>query len=545
MPTPHHLPTPGVPSTPVSPRASAAHNQQADIGTFGRPPQHVTSPAPPSSLGSRSYPGASPGSLALRNASRGRPDSLVQVTPDLKRRRIEDPYIGAFPRLGNGSLPPPLPRQSVDRLTLVRADGGARNQNAPIQRAQPSTQATQSSSFALPPLKLDDARLSTAQAKSGVEAMVMSIPAINKIKLLSRISPPLPTPGPASPPQTTRGALLAIDGNDEEAIATVLNYLRDYLGRDNDYKIKVFSKPAPIRCESISEWMKLMREYHEQSREIRKYITGVPTDAGNNEASIPASQREISSNTSSPVSPKTIKSSTKQAKSSKKTNASPKEHIATEGIEAEAEAEVDPEPDSGPLSAALDPDNSLQPHKAATNTGLAFHDFPLKNPFPIALVPKYQLTLTDAAASTIPIADEYSPTDHWQWMATLWRGVIGPDVTVDVRVWHGSDFPAQGGGNGGRAVGQLGSPAGSGDGGSGSRASDVGGPTAASGNGGKGGNGMGPLVDVKLHEARAVLLRGEAGGRVNETALRRMGFEVGEWLRVFAENEKMKGKISR
>ena len=30
----------------------------------------------------------------------------------------------------------------------------------------------------------------------------------------------------------------------------------------------------------------------------------------------------------------------------------------------------------------------------------------------------------------IPINDEYAPIDHWQWMATLWRGIIGPDVTV-------------------------------------------------------------------------------------------------------------------
>ena len=538
MPTPHHLPTPGVPSTPISPRASAAHNQQAGIGAFGRPPQHVTSPAPPSSLGSRSYPGTSPRSLALRNASRGRPESLIQVTPDLKRRRIEDPYNGGLLRLENGSLPPPPPRQSVDRLSLIRPDGGGRSQNPPVQRAQPSTQATQSSSLALPPLKLDDARLSTAQAKSGVEAMVMSIPAINKIKLLSRISPPLPAPGPASPPQNTRGALLAIDGNDEEALATVLNYLKDYLGRDNDYKIKVFSKPAPIRCESISEWMNVMREYHEQSKEIRKYITTVPIDVGGNEAGISTSQREISSNTSSPVSPKTIKPSTKQVRSSTKAIASPQENIEMEAVEAEA----DPEASSGPPLAAPDPDNSLQPQAAATNTGLAFPDFPPKTPLPIALVPKYQLTLTDAAASTIPITDQYSPTDHWQWMATLWRGVIGPDVTVDVRVWHGPDFPAQGGGNGGRAAGELRSPAGSGDGGSGSRSSDVGGPTAASGNGGRGVNGMGPLVDVKLHEARAVLLRGEAGGRVNETALRRMGFEVGEWLRVVGEKEREREK---
>ena len=36
-------------------------------------------------------------------------------------------------------------------------------------------------------------------------------------------------------------------------------------------------------------------------------------------------------------------------------------------------------------------------------------------------------------ASLIPINDAYAPVDHWQWMATLWRGIVGPDITIFVK----------------------------------------------------------------------------------------------------------------
>ena len=103
---------------------------------------------------------------------------------------------------------------------------------------------------------------------------------------------------------------------------------------------------------------------------------------------------------------------------------------------------------------------------------------------PIALVPMYQLSLTDVFASRVPIADAYAPVDHWQWMATLWRGVVGPDVTV--------------------AVGR-------GDGG-----------------GVKGG------VEIRLGDAKAILVREGVG----EGVLRRVGFEVGEWVRGLGEGRR-------
>lgn len=41
--------------------------------------------------------------------------------------------------------------------------------------------------------------------------------------------------------------------------------------------------------------------------------------------------------------------------------------------------------------------------------------------------------MSDAAAVTIPINDAYAPVDHWQWMATLWRGIVGADLVIYVK----------------------------------------------------------------------------------------------------------------
>jgi HMG box factor len=56
----------------------------------------------------------------------------------------------------------------------------------------------------------------------------------------------------------------------------------------------------------------------------------------------------------------------------------------------------------------------------------------------------------------VPIADAYAPVDHWQWMATLWRGIVGADLVVYVAPRHGmygygvaGDEGAVGGGVGG------------------------------------------------------------------------------------------------
>lgn len=137
-----------------------------------------------------------------------------------------------------------------------------------------------------------------------------------------------------------------------------------------------------------------------------------------------------------------------------------------------------------------------------------------KTGIPVAIVPGWQVTWSDWFASRVDIKDAYSPMDHWQWGATLWRNVVGADVTVAVQA------PDE-------AVAKT--------------AADGGGKNEAvlthekGRNGGSGGAVGG--VEVRLEDARAVVVKGEREGGVAEGGLRRVGFEIGEWVRAWEERE--------
>ena len=105
--------------------------------------------------------------------------------------------------------------------------------------------------------------------------------------------------------------------------------------------------------------------------------------------------------------------------------------------------------------------------------------------------------------------------DHWQWGATLWRNVVGADVTVAVQ--------------GAVAAPDAAAAAGSADG-------EKGGEQGGGRNGGGGG------VEVRLEDARAVIVRGEREGGAGEGGLRRVGFEIGEWVRGWEEREERAGR---
>lgn len=165
---------------------------------------------------------------------------------------------------------------------------------------------------------------------------------------------------------------------------------------------------------------------------------------------------------------------------------------------------------------------------------------------PIAIVPGWQVTWSDWFASRVEIRDAYSPMDHWQWGATLWRNVVGADVTVAVQAAAatagvGSNVAAQ------DAASVLSPDKVSSSISSSSSASAAlmmkGGEGRGhekgrnGGSGGGGGVGVGGGVEVRLEDARAVIVRGERDGGVAEGGLRRVGFEIGEWVRGWEEKE--------
>ncbi|KAI9697306.1 MAG: hypothetical protein M1836_004870 [Candelina mexicana] len=352
--------------------------------------------------------GPSPGGLGVLQIASLRDqqdeESLTPLSPDGKKRRLN---AGGYALNGAGNgTGTPFPFPSARRQSLPRPDALARPY---MQMAPPPRPGHHDPSLTLPPLQ-------TSQERS-VEAMVMTIPYINKIKVLSRISPPLKTPGPTSPPNQVRGAIIAVDGSDQRALTNIVTWLQEFLQRGNEYAVKVIDSPnIPFPAKSdkdrseqdtdnnFTAYLKSITEWHTRSADIVKYITTDP-----------------SSTSSAPQS-------------------------------------TTPPPTSPPAPSTASP------------------------PRPIALINRYQLTLSDTAATHIAIDDAYAPIDHWQWMATLWRGIVGPDITVFVKEASAEEMNKSGG------------------------------------------------VEVR-GDAKAVIVRLEKGKSCEEKALRRLGFEVGEWIR--------------
>lgn len=373
----------------------------------------------------------------------------------------------------------------------------------PVRPPHPHQRAR--SAVALPPIETvlsqDPIKASsTSSQRSGVEAMIMSIPVLNKIKVLSQISGPLPMPGLTSPKPQVRGAIIAIEGMDASSVNSITTSLADQLGREGTFAVRIFDGPNPYnlvreartgvhgRHGNITTelYLKMLSEWHKTNKEMVEYITTRPQgQAGDKDAPItldsPLIEKatthsegdSVGTSTDAPlsaISPKTIH------KAAELSIASPPSmkgrNQSTPGGRSPAEGDtitVDKENNkttslAGPLmfprpvnssripplptpahsSAATAPEREPEtPHQrtqapkpdlgqekenkleaAANNTNSVI---------PIALVPHFQLTTVDASSISMPISDGFSPPAHWQWFATLWRGSVGPDVTIVIK----------------------------------------------------------------------------------------------------------------
>jgi len=298
-------------------------------------------------------------------------------------------------------------------------------------------------SLHLPQQQDETLRLPPIQTQmQGQEATIHAINAVGKIKTLARIAPPWAEDG-------RRGVVVSVEGEEGGgAVAQVVGFLRGVLEGGNE--VRVFD--VGIGEEGGYEaYHALVQRGLRISAQVVAFISGSSITAHEEEEGGEERGREREG--SSPVSPKTVP----MPRGTRATQRAAEEERGKEG-----------------------------------------------KGIPIAIIPRYQLSHADAFACSIPIADAYSPADHWQWMASLWRGVVGPDLTIVVR-GGAVDTPTGGevakGGGGGRSEG------------------------------GKSARAAGPSVEVRLEDARAILLRVGEDGEVGEGGLRRVGFEVGEWVR--------------
>lgn len=498
------MPTPGLPSNvPITPLSPNHPPSTPSTGSSAHRFLHgLNSPQVPGQLRLQPRPNSSSNNLkALQLASAHQPDRDGFPSPDPKRRRVANGAYHTVRTPASNEQLTPFPYPQNRRESLPRPDFMPRKNNAVTMGPppRPNGRSHLDASLKLPPLKtsattLDSSALTRANS---VEAMIMSIHPLNKIRVLAKISPPLAPPGPSSPAFPVRGFAIAIDGSDMESVNQLTESLTASLSLQ--HPVRVFESPVNHVFKGsgggkegeaganndFSAYLHVISQYHILSKKIISYITTPPPHP-----SPPPSSP-------SPVSPKTHSISNPSGSNKPGTHA----HTSSKndgGVGGGTSTEIIP-------------------------PGV-----------PIALLPCFQLSHTNAFASRILITDTYAPVDHWQWMASLWRGIIGPDVTIAMLPAFYPTAPNSAGPNTGVSAGGGGGGGGSSSGGINSsttpRLTESAPRVGAMSSGGSSVSSSG--VEARLEDARAILVRGENGKTgLAEGKLRRVGFEVGEWVR--------------
>ncbi|KAJ5109012.1 hypothetical protein N7456_005687 [Penicillium angulare] len=378
-------------------------------------------------------------------------------SPEIKRRRVSAANIHA-------SLPGSRDR-SPDSLYQApsysaRPDMQHQRHVPPMLQAQRQYATAQGQGYPDPNLKLAPLQTGTPvmtpvtphfSTDSSVEATVMTIPFLNKIKVLAKISPPLLPTFRESNPQL-RGPVIAVDGHDPELVQTAVEYLDRLLRKESKYQVRVFDGPE-IRAQrdtasdggqmgdATVDYLDTISAWHRISDEVITFVKSISTADSIGSRSSPEEEQKLN------LSPKSLVPKTANL------------HIH-----------------SPPQSSENGSD-----HSAISPSAIGSH-FPI----PLALVPRYQLTTADAFACSVPINDSYAPLDHWQWMASLWRACVGPDITVYIRECTREELDRAGG-----------NP-----------------------------------VEVRLHDARTIVLRKVVGTprELDQKSLKRVGFEIEDFL---------------
>ncbi|KAA8569206.1 hypothetical protein EYC84_000874 [Monilinia fructicola] len=250
---------------------------RVDSPRIGPPPQHM--------VRRHQYP------PALHTHHEHNQDMEMQSpSPDFKRRRFNnDPRV--YPQPSPMTYSTPQPGFARNQQIPMSA-GPFRNPPQPLQASRPGVMGPPQSapmrgthmqqsmtpiyrnrtptfdeSLRLPPLQTQlptpssahrpverDARHENRESQArSIEAMVMTIPYMNKLTVLSKISPPLAAPGPTSPAQDVRGAVIAVEGVENGLIREVGDFIRGHLEKDASCVVRTWvteSSPGPISRET-------------------------------------------------------------------------------------------------------------------------------------------------------------------------------------------------------------------------------------------------------------------------------------------------------
>jgi hypothetical protein len=291
-------------------------------------------------------------------------------------------------------------------------------------------------------------------------------PFLLKLEVLRSIIPPLRPPGPGGPHFETRGPIIAVEGAPTPILKEVAAVIERALSVSAEFAVKVWSEDTSTAiAHSSPEPHANLDGTVQENGNTKNSNNGI----GNGDAVQQQQQRKPSL-----ISP--IASYVARILKWHKTSEDLVRYITSY-------------PPQAHNSSSSDNISNGTVTDSANGTPNPSNHNPTSPPprLPVAVLSDgYSLTFSDRYANALHVNDAYRADDHWQWVATLWRGIVGADLTVYVK-----------------------------------RATS---PDEMQGNNCVEMAGPGVMV-------LRVLDRDGGGGRVDEKLERRLGFEIAEWVR--------------
>jgi len=303
-------------------------------------------------------------------------------------------------------------------------------------------------------------------ASQSIDEIIMNMPFEAKLEVLRKIAPPK-----AHDQSILRGPLIAIEGEDADAVRSLAKWLSDTLQRDSELSVALLNGPDVVQKgrndEAMAEYHMLVAQWLARSKVI---------------------MRDLEYNHTTP-----LDASSKSKKTDISTATSTREVDETYDDDDDDDDEATPTKNSAPMQIdSAHPTSASSPKKSSSSindimdvddaAASASYNKSPQTKKPIAILPLFSLHASNTFACRIPLIDTYAPNDHWSWNATQWRGVVGPDLTIYL----------------------------------------------------KNGEEKGRMVEQK-EEARLFVLRKGVDAEVDGSTLRRLGFEIGEWVRAFGD----------
>ncbi|KAI1434976.1 hypothetical protein GGR50DRAFT_659597 [Xylaria sp. CBS 124048] len=293
--------------------------------------------------------------------------------------------------------------------------------------------------------------------------MLQKWPFMLKLEVLRSISPPLRPPGPGGPHFEIRGPIIAVEGAPTPILKEVAAVIEKALSVSAEFAVRVWSEDTSTAIAHSSPETRVngggdangVSDTHENETQNHNSKNGNDnTNSGNNGDAIVAAVPKKPASLVSPIASYVARML--------------KWHKTSEDLIRYITNYPTP-PQNGGDSGTNDAAMSSRPR------------------LPIAILSDgYSFTFSERYASALHVNDAYRADDHWQWVATLWRGIVGADLTVYVK------------------------------------------KTAEEA---KGGNANGINNSVEIVGPGIMVLHVPDGGRVDEKLERRLGFEIAEWVR--------------